>query len=222
MIDVSNNNGTINWKALKGTQLVAAKCTEGTNFYDSQYAANKAGARSIGATFLPYHFGHPAVSAANQWRWFQDHAAMAAGDIPCLDLEMSDGETVADVAGWGSAWAHACYGAYRIWPWAYSDRAFIEAGNFDGLKMCPLWVADLSDTPPARPPAMPGFDVVADQYQWASGGDKDAVYLSAGELADEGIQSAEARRLSKVLAELNAADADLSAIRKLVRLLGGK
>src|SRR5689334_1099298 len=137
MVDVSGNNGSVNFDALRGCAVVAAKCTElgpDVTYVDPQYARNRAGAKKIGATFLAYHFGHPGVSAAASWEFFAKHATLKPGDLLALDLEVSDGLTTRDVAAWGSAFAHAARGAVHRWPWAYSDQAFIEAGNFDGLR----------------------------------------------------------------------------------------
>lgn len=213
MIDVSGWTGPINWKALKGVRVVAAKCTEGTGYVSPKYAAQRAGAKSIGATFVAYHFGHASMSAAAQVAWFIRNAKLGPGDVAALDFEVSDGLGVASCASWGSAYSHGIFGAYQVWPWAYSDRSFIEAGNFDGLKQCPVWVAELQATAPTvrEPIPLPGFNVVADQWSWLPPVDRDVCYEMTQQIGEAAVTQAQ-----QLLAQLNAAEGALAKLRQLL------
>lgn len=189
MVDISNHTSPLTANDLKGTALIAAKCTElgpGVTYVDPTYAGFRALAKQVGARFMAYHYGHPGVSASESWAFFAEHAQLAPGDFFALDHEESDGLTTAENAAWGSAYAHAGYGQFRAWPWVYSDRAFIAAGNLAGVTYCPLWVAIPTPGPgtyPAAPPAIAGWVVTtAVQYLWGTAADKqidrDVIYCS--------------------------------------------
>lgn len=186
MVDLSNHTGPVTVADLRGTALIAAKCTEygpGITFADPDYGKWRAIAKTIGAAFMAYHYCHPGSSAAESWAFFYHYAALQPGDLYAADLEVSDGLGPARVAQWGSAFAHAGFGQFRAWPWAYSDRAFIEAGNLDGMASCPLWVAIPGARPVPHPaPLFPPFTkTIADQYQWGTPPlniDRDMIYLA--------------------------------------------
>lgn len=59
-IDVSHNQGTINWTAVSGTkQFAFAKATEGLSFVDPMYQTNRTNARAAGVLFGGYAFARP-------------------------------------------------------------------------------------------------------------------------------------------------------------------
>lgn len=184
-VDLSAHNGLMTAEQLRGVSLVIAKCTElgpGITYVDPDYEHNRKLADEIGALFMPYAFGHPSMSAARSWEWFADHAKLRPGDLYSCDLEVSDQLTTAEVAAWGSAYAHTGFGATSRWPVMYSDQAFIELGNFDGVKMCPLWVAVLGLAPTPLAPKLPGFrPALIEQYAFGSSTtpNLDAVYLES-------------------------------------------
>jgi hypothetical protein len=217
----------------EGVRLVIAKCTEvypdGSIERDPDYDDYRAETAGIGARFAAYNFAHPGGSAATAWDGFREAAALRAGDIPVIDLEVSDGQTVADVAAWGSAYSHACYGATGTWPWAYSDQAFLRAGNLDGCKVDPLWVAVLTSGPMNAAPYFPGFRTVAVQWKWGDAGvaDFDEVYLSEAELAALAIRPPVVtpshlvgERERQIAADLGRARAELARIARLSGWLG--
>lgn len=90
-IDVSHHTGTVNWKTKRaqyGLDFGAAKCTEGTGFFDSQYVANREGCHLAGMPFIPYHYADPGASTAlTQAQRFVAKAGTCEGY--CLDLEKS-------------------------------------------------------------------------------------------------------------------------------------
>jgi Lyzozyme M1 (1,4-beta-N-acetylmuramidase) len=57
-IDVSNNNGSVDFQALKnsGLSFVITKASEGTNIEDSTFKNNLAGAQSVGLGVGAYHY----------------------------------------------------------------------------------------------------------------------------------------------------------------------
>ena len=59
-IDISGHQGTINWTQVKGAKDFALiKASEGYNFSDSYFVANRNGARSSGILRGFYHYARP-------------------------------------------------------------------------------------------------------------------------------------------------------------------
>lgn len=230
MVDLSNHTGAVTANDLKGTALIAAKCTElgpGITFVDGRYAGFRAMAKQIGARFMAYHYGHPGVSASESWAFFSQHAQLGVGDFFALDHEEGDGLTAAENAAWGSAFAHAGYGQFRAWPWVYSDRNFIAAGNLAGVTYCPLWVA--IPTPdgsyPAGAPPIAGWVVTtAVQFFWGTLAnkevDRDVVYCSTLQQLDKlAIPAPPAG--AGVAGQLAAAEQQLTIAQTALTALGG-
>lgn len=59
-IDVSHNNGSIDWNKVKndpqGIQFTYVKATQGVDFVDPKFAANVTGAKAAGIKWGAYHF----------------------------------------------------------------------------------------------------------------------------------------------------------------------
>ena len=93
--DVSNNNGHVNYDALKreGVSFVFAKASEGPGYVDTYYSENRRQAAAHGMRFGAYHFGRPGKSdGRTQARHFLRLAQVRPGDlIPTLDFEVDDG-----------------------------------------------------------------------------------------------------------------------------------
>lgn len=235
MVDVSNRNGPINWRRLAGqVDFVMAKACEfgpdvggpGIDTYtDAYYEANRTGAESIGAYFGAYFFAHPVSDPVAAFDFFRAVAQLRAGEFYALDTEVSDGLPAAEVAQWNRHWALLGRGRYGAWPWAYSDRAFIEAGNLSTLTMCPLWVAD-PGAPPTENITMPGWAVTtAVQNYWPRIGagpdlsemDHSTIFATRAQLEKLAIpvpaSVAELNRISQqvrhAVADLDAASAEL-------------
>lgn len=229
MVDLSNHAGDVTASDLAGTALVAAKCTEygpGFTYADPDYAKFRSLAKAVGARFLAYHFAHPATSAAESWSFFAEHAQLRPGDLYACDLEVSDGLPAAAVAQWGSAFAHAGFGQFRAWPWAYSDREFIANGNLDGMAMCPLWIAIPGPRPPENSPApaIPPFSkTIAEQWQFGTPPlniDRDVVYLdSTSHLELYGIPTPDHAAEAKAATEVASVERQLRGIGRLLRRL---
>jgi hypothetical protein len=96
-IDVSNNNGRIDWDAVAGAGITfaIAKITEGTWFRDGYFAENWAEMKRLGIYRGAYHFARPSVRSAEQEAdYFLDAfellgCAIETGDLLALDLEDS-------------------------------------------------------------------------------------------------------------------------------------
>jgi GH25 family lysozyme M1 (1,4-beta-N-acetylmuramidase) len=137
-VDVSNWQGTINWTSVASTgkKFAFLKATEGTAFLDAYYAANYAGAKAAGLRVGAYAFAQPAVAtsiAVTEADWFVTNARLVKGDLPpVLDLEITNGLTVAQL--------HA-------WVQAYVDEIFAKTGYRTMIYVSPsFWSTNLGDS----------------------------------------------------------------------------
>jgi len=148
-IDVSNVNGTVDWEAWRGKiQFAGVKVSEGLNFADPDARANIAGARSIGAAVIGYHFLHAAVSGSGQAEHFLScaHAAgLKPGDAIAVDAEDAglDGEPYLQMNLTASAFRAELQRHFPGYnPVTYTEISMAPA--LTALGDCPLWLADLS------------------------------------------------------------------------------
>lgn len=139
------------WPKYKGIGFAGVKISEGTGYADPDAARNIAGARSIGATVIGYHFLHAALSGSAQAEWFLACAEQAGlgktGDllaVDCEDLGL-DGESPGQMNTTASVYVaeirrHPRYAAYN--PLVYTEQSM--APHLTSMGDCPLWIADLT------------------------------------------------------------------------------
>jgi lysozyme len=75
-IDVSHWEGEIYWKTVRDSGLVEfaiIKATDGADFVDPKFAANKSGAIAAGMPWGAFHFFQPAEDPVAQANWFVQH-----------------------------------------------------------------------------------------------------------------------------------------------------
>src|SRR6478672_5782106 len=60
-IDVSNNNGSVNWSSVygNGARFAFAKATEGNYFQDAYFNGNMNNGKNAGLKMGAYHFARP-------------------------------------------------------------------------------------------------------------------------------------------------------------------
>lgn len=151
-IDVSNNNGHVDWPAVaaSGVKYAYAKATEGTTFVDAFYEQNRAGAKQHGIAFGAYHFFHPGADPAEQAAFFAKHAKPKTGDmVPALDYEQPPAER-----GPAEAFVVAMHRETGHWPMFYTFLSFVQSMRIPAaspLAHCPLWLADFTNIRPAPP-----------------------------------------------------------------------
>jgi len=156
-IDVSNNNGQIDWGAVAGAQygFAVAKATEGVNFVDQTFAANWAGMRSNGMVRGAYHFARPDDNAAaDEAKFFLDTIQsqvgnLRRGDFLALDLEVGSG----DLGDWALEWLEAVKDRAGFRPLIYSSPSFLQAHGCAraDLSEYGLWLASWRATLPPAP-----------------------------------------------------------------------
>jgi hypothetical protein len=83
-VDLSHFN---TMPALDGYGFAFLKCTQGTSFVDSTYAARQPVVTGAGIVCGSYHFGTMAGTATEQAAWFAQHANIVLGDVVILDWE---------------------------------------------------------------------------------------------------------------------------------------
>ncbi|HLX32874.1 MAG TPA: glycoside hydrolase family 25 protein [Gaiellaceae bacterium] len=155
-IDVSNNNGPINWTKVAGAGYAFAfgKATEGTTFTDGTYSTNRNGSESAGLTFGAYHFARPAgggaasatASAIAQADYFLSVANPQPGELPpVLDLEKTGKLPPKRLVIWTQAWVDEVFARIGVEPFIYSSPAFWQSYLGDTTSIAAsgalLWIA---------------------------------------------------------------------------------
>ena len=160
-IDVSHNNGTIDWQkvAAAGIAFAFAKATESTGFVDPQFNTNYAAMKSNGLLRGSYHFFRPKSDAQAQAQNFLKVVPqLGPGDLPpTLDVEVNDGKSASDIIQGVQQWLETVGSALGCKPIIYTSASFWNA-NLSGTNQFadhPLWVAHY--TSKAQPNIPQGF-----------------------------------------------------------------
>lgn len=109
MIDVSGNNGRVDWRkvAASGVAHAYVKATEGVSFVDPRLVANCRDAHAAGVTVGLYHFAHPSNPPHREAAHFlRSVAGLVAfvGMVPMLDLELTEGLGWTYLDAWKAQW----------------------------------------------------------------------------------------------------------------------
>lgn len=175
-IDVSNNNGHIDWArvAEAGVAFAIAKVSEGTWFRDGYFAENWQAMKAHGILRGAYHFARPsAAGAVDEARYFVAAIGLLGqqlepGDLVALDLE--DEQAGGDLSGWTLAWLQEVERLVGYKPLIYTSPAYAQAHQLarrPEIGEYGLWLASWGvPTPPAAPAP---WDLVA-IHQYGVGG----------------------------------------------------
>jgi GH25 family lysozyme M1 (1,4-beta-N-acetylmuramidase) len=115
-IDVSNNNGPVNWNSVRSAGVVFAwaKATEGTYFTDGYFAGNMKNGKNAGIYMGAYDFARPDLSSASteaNYFWNVAGSTVKADGktlMPVLDIETFNGHAGASSYGdWANQWCNA-------------------------------------------------------------------------------------------------------------------
>jgi len=155
-IDVSNNNGVVNWAEYRGKiQFAEIKATEGLSFDDGFFGSNWINARELGLFRFAYHFGHPGKDPAKQAAFFTSRVrnmGLLEHDNFVLDLEVNDGLPAEHVSFWGHVF---CTEMNRLNPGhriiVQTFPSFANEGNCASLGAWHLWVMDWLVPHPVMP-----------------------------------------------------------------------
>jgi lysozyme len=151
-IDVSGFQDPVDFMKVRGGgySFAYAKCTQGSGFYESTYAAKRTDAYQAGVLFGAYHFMDWTADAHQQAAWFLTNAKPKNGDLPpVLDCEWDDSvgpfplepdAAIAHVA----TWLNVVLQAVKTFPVIYLNPNFwrTKLAATDGFSGHPLWLAE--------------------------------------------------------------------------------
>ncbi|MDY6152629.1 MAG: GH25 family lysozyme [Terrisporobacter sp.] len=146
-IDISNNNGSINFNGVKnsGVECVYIKATEGTTFQDSYKSAFYGGAKSIGAKVGFYHFlvgtSAPETQAENFFNQIKDYENDL---VPMLDVEVNFGGLNDYIARFIARFNQLTNMEIGIYTYTSFLNEYIDVARFKDFK---LWEANYNNNP---------------------------------------------------------------------------
>lgn len=146
-IDISNNNGAINFTGVKnsGVECVYIKATEGTTFQDSYKSAFYGGAKTIGAKVGFYHFlvgtSAPETQAENFFNQIKDYENDL---VPMLDVEVNFGGLNDYIARFIARFNQLTNMEIGIYTYTSFLNEYIDVARFKDFK---LWEANYNNIP---------------------------------------------------------------------------
>lgn len=177
MIDVSNNNGHVNWQLVyrAGHRIAAIKASEGSEsfhgtYYDDAYFRyNMLAAKENGILPLPYYYGSPTWSGKTQARHFLEicHSHIGRGNGRLiLDIEETYGVSNEELQTWCKEFCETLESVTHDNTIVYTYTAFTSNLGSSLIK-CPLWIANYdfqAKLPPDAIGAWPKKKVFGHQF----------------------------------------------------------
>lgn len=171
-IDISNNNGHIDWDLLgrTGVTLAMVKVSEGARFVDEFAATNILGAKRAGMLVGAYHYALP--SAGDPLREV-DHFQACLSVLPEVDLTALDLEDPAILTGvnlsqWATTWLSEAELATAHTPRLYSSRWYIATHHLNDIVNATRYKLWLAAWTSAEPPSVAPWKSL-DGWQFAAG-----------------------------------------------------
>jgi lysozyme len=170
-IDVSSNQGSIDWNVVAGSNLSFAflRATIGAHTADGQFSGNWARIRGTGMIRGAYHFFWPLASASDQAdNYIETVGRLMPGDLPpALDIEESYLKANPEQDVWMTIapdnrlpmilnWLTRVEHAESIKPIIYSRKNYLLSllGNgLEELASYPLWIAHYTTDPQPEIPS---------------------------------------------------------------------
>ena len=168
-VDVSSNNGVINWEAAREYQIqfAYARASEGITLQDEKFSENRSGMQEAGITWGAYHFFYAGDPAEKQFDNFVGVVGDDAGDLPpMLDREVAGLDTDTDISV--EDYQTEALSLLQLMEEKYGKRPIIyTSSNFgnqsyldnDEFAEYTLWVADypggMNSYPPSGEPIVP-------------------------------------------------------------------
>jgi GH25 family lysozyme M1 (1,4-beta-N-acetylmuramidase) len=157
-IDVSNNQGKIDWTLAgdAGYEFAFIKRSEGTDFVDQFFDANWKGAKDNGLVRGAYHFGRASVNSGHtEAKFFVDLVKdWQTGDIAILDLEDDKVPAGAGLADYTVDFCETVRSLIGFAPMIYTGTYYLTDHGMIGdarLGGYGLWLAAYQTTPPPAP-----------------------------------------------------------------------
>lgn len=157
-IDVSNNNGSIDWATVVrcGPQFAVIKATEGTYFVDGFFNQNWQQAAANGLVRGAYAFARPSSDTGAQDAQFFLNTVLPqglnVGDFLVLDLEDTLVSSTADLLAYALNWLQTVQAEVGFRPLIYTGHWYSQPHDLEGstaLEQYGLWMADYTLTIPA-------------------------------------------------------------------------
>jgi lysozyme len=171
-IDVSNNNGHIDWDLLgrTGVSLAMVKVSEGDWFVDQFAATNILGAKRAGMLVGAYHYATPSASdPLSEVQLFHDClSVLPPVDLTALDLEDPNVRPGVNLSEWAGTWLMEAELDTFHTPRLYSSRWYIASHHLTEINNAShykLWLAAWTST---EPPSVAPWKVL-DGWQFAAG-----------------------------------------------------
>lgn len=147
VIDVSNNNGRVDFAAAKraGVKAVIAKASEGATYTDRWFSTHRHNASVNGLHFGAYHFANPALNRAHiEAKHFCDIVErVGVKDVkPVLDLERDTHLTRDQTERWIRDFNAEVMHRLGVWPMFYSYSSYIHDMRLSRPVGNGLWLAD--------------------------------------------------------------------------------
>ena len=146
-IDISNNNGSINFNGVKnsGVECVYIKATEGTTFQDSYKSAFYGGAKTIGAKVGFYHFLVGTSAPETQAENFHKEIISYQNDlVPMLDVEVNFPGLNDYIARFIGRFNQLTSMEIGLYTYTSFLNEYIDVERFKTLK---LWEANYNNSP---------------------------------------------------------------------------
>ena len=140
--DVSGYESDYDWSA-SPAEFGFVKATEGLSFRDPAFVRQWHQLSRKGIVRGAYHYGHPGndpVAEADHFLSVMNAQPAKHGDLLVLDLETTDGRSIADVNTWAKTWLSYVKAKTGVTPMFYSSWDFANTYGY-GLAGYPLWVA---------------------------------------------------------------------------------
>ena len=142
--DLSHWDGTIDWVALKKTDLkfLFIKATQGTTYIDPDFEDNWQTAANYGFYRGAYHFYQPNEDAKAQAEHFLSVVKHQKGDIlPVLDIEIAHGVSPQALGKDIGIWLETVKSSIGRYPIIYTDSPFWNESIDGNFSQYPLWIA---------------------------------------------------------------------------------
>ncbi len=151
-VDISNNQGAIDWAAVAGAgkRFAFVKATEGTFFRDQYFDQNYDGCRDQQLWRGAYHFARPGrgPSGADEANYFCDYVLSQPalqGDLYIIDLEQDRSQPPpgTDLGAYLLDWCQTTRSNTGVKPLIYSTESMLRTWQCDteALAEYALWLA---------------------------------------------------------------------------------
>jgi GH25 family lysozyme M1 (1,4-beta-N-acetylmuramidase) len=127
-IDIANYQGTPDFAAVHGANigLVFIKATEGTNYVNPTFAANRAHAHANGVSTGFYHFARSADPIAEADYFCNTVGTLTRGEMVALDWEV----TSTDPVTWSLRWLQHVESRLGVKPLIYMNQSTVSGFNW--------------------------------------------------------------------------------------------